>query len=199
LVRPGVILIAPLEEFNTYLHHSALFIMDVGYDDAFEDGNEVVIRGVLLDTPTPFTLGEMVPADSGVLSNRLLFRGGNRGGDAVLLLHSVKSLASSQEIGHVGIYQGGGLQQAMEACQKGLATTSQFKFFFNYYEFSAPELEEMLATTVDGDDAWQSVEADDPSLVLRDWDRGECWRYLRNVLTQRFHGGSCSETDNGEE
>jgi Uncharacterized ACR, COG1678 len=179
IVRPGVVLVAPSYEFSTYLRESAVFVHAMGYDETLEAN---VIRGVVIDYPTAFTIGEMSEAVKGtLLANNVLYRGGSEGGDSVIMLHS---FGGREEIGSSGIYEGG-LLEAMAACDNGSANPEQFKFFFNYCQFGVKELEDMLDDEEDGD-AWVSVQVA-PSMVLNwDWARGECWKQLRNSVRQHI-------------
>lgn len=185
VVRPGVVLLPPREEFNHYLRRAALFVYGMGLDEQDED----VIRAVVLDNPTPFTMGEMSPGGVvGALAHNLLWRGGNRGPDAAMLLHSCETrdeTSCARSIGASGIFEGG-LQEAMDRCNEGLSENGDYKFFFNYCEFSPTELEGMLKEVGEDGDAWMSVEVP-PQIVLSDlWNKGECWSFLRNTVKQRF-------------
>lgn len=205
IVREGVVLVAPPEEYNHYLMRSALFVYAMGLDDY----NEQVIRCVVLDNPTPFTLGEMATGLNGMerdgssssssspsspLLNNLIYRGGNLGGETAMMLHSRKEL-KRDEIGTSGIYEGG-LAQALslvnaateadaDANEAQAPVVNDFKFFFNYCQFSPVELETML-DVIDPEtgDAWISFEVA-PALILEEWDKNECWRYLRNEWKKR--------------
>lgn len=145
IVRPGVVLLAPAEEFHHYLRQSALFIYAMGTDD----DDEYVIRGAILDNPTPFTMGEMMEnkASGGVYEN-LVFRGGESGGQEAFCLHSIDALGK-EEIGTSSIYQGGELSK--------IEDPSKVKFFFNYMEFLEQELEDMLEIVHEDGDGWTSV------------------------------------------
>lgn len=214
LVREGVVLIAPTEEYNHYLMRASIYVYAMGLDEY----NEQVIRCVVLDNPTPFTMGEMTNRQNGsessssssssspLLEQNLLYRGGNLGGETAMMLHSVKELGR-EEIGCSGIYQGG-FEQALEwvadsstaaststSSSLSLSRAQQFKFFFNYCQFSPFELEGMLET-VDGEtgDAWMSVEVP-PEVVLAEWDKNECWRYLRKVLRKRNEASAASTNE----
>ena len=50
VVRPGVCIVAPPEEANHFLNDAAIFIYAMGEDEE----ERFVIRGVILDMPTPF-------------------------------------------------------------------------------------------------------------------------------------------------
>ncbi len=145
IVRPGVVLLAPAEEFHHYLRQSAVFIYAMGTDD----NDDYVIRGAILDNPTPFTIGEMMEnkATGGVYEN-LIFRGGESGGQEAFCLHSIQSLGL-EEIGTSRIYQGGELDK--------IEDPSKVKFFFNYMEFLEQELEDMLEIIQEDGDGWTSV------------------------------------------
>ena len=220
IVREGVVLVSPPEEYNHYLMRSSLFVYAMGMDEY----NEPVIRCVVLDNPTPFTLGEMATgltttdtttsnsaddragrgSNMSPLLNNLIYRGGNVGGETAMMLHSRKDL-DRDEIGTSGIFEGGlaqalalgddagggttetqqQQQQAVDAMTPQGMTNKQFKFFFNYCQFSPIELETML-DVVDPEtgDAWVSFEVP-PEMILEEWDKNEFWRYLRNELKKR--------------
>mmetsp|Transcript_241 Transcript_241/g.546 ORF Transcript_241/g.546 Transcript_241/m.546 type:complete len:273 (-) Transcript_241:1633-2451(-) len=176
IVRPGVILLAPAEEFHHYLRESAVFIYAMGTDD----NDDYVIRGAILDNPTPFTIGEMMEnkASGGVYEN-LIFRGGESGGQEAFCLHSVDSLGL-EEIGTSRIYQGGELDK--------IEDPSKVKFFFNYMEFLEQELEDMLEVIQEDGDGWTSVEVPPEMVLDSDYDKGEAWSILRNAIWSKRNG-----------
>lgn len=182
LVRPGVVLIAPSNEFHHFYRQSAIFIHAMGMDE----NEEEVIRGVILDQPTPFTMEEMAGLD-GRLGGNLLYRGGNIGGETAMMLQRA---GGDEEIGTSGVFEGG-LTDASERDDD----IDNYKFFFNYCEFLPNELEGML-DQVDSEtgDGWMSVEV--PSaFITEDWDKGDCWRHLRNVLRQRSMDDDATDSD----
>ena len=145
IVRPGVVLLAPAEEFHHFLRESAVFIYDMGTDA----NDDYIIRGVILDNPTPFTIGEMMDnKENGGVYDNLIFRGGESGGQEAFCLHSVDTLGL-EEIGTSSIYQGGELDK--------IEDPSKVKFFFNYMEFMEHELEDMLEIIHEDGDGWTSV------------------------------------------
>jgi len=79
-------------------------------------------------------------------------------------------------IGTSGVFQGG-LQEALQACRTGTASPDDFKFYFNYCEFTEDELNNMM-----NDEPWISVEVPTRMVLSCEWDRGECWKQLRNNL-----------------
>ena len=199
IIRPGTVLVAPKSEFHHFYRRAAIFIYAMGEDEDMEDGT-YVIRGAILDHPTPFTLGEMIN-DSALLSSQqelsntinsnnnnnknqpanpiasnLIYRGGDKGGDSVFMLHNQESIGNGEMIGTSGIFQGG-LRQAVELCATGQAKAQDFKFFFNFCQFTEAELESML-----DDDPWVAVEVPSEMVLSAEWDRGDCWKQLRNLL-----------------
>lgn len=180
LVREGVVLVAPTHEFHHFYREAAIFVFAIGENES----GDLMIRGVILDHPTPFTLEEMMENSmlkDTTLKDNLLFRGGDTGAEQVIMLHKHEGIGQSA-VGTSGIFQGG-FNEAIEACKQGTVDSSDFKLFFNYCEFTEATLEEMLDSTEDGD-SWMSVEVD-PSFVLdAEWDRGGACRRLRNVVRQ---------------
>ena len=76
IIRPGVVLIAPRHEYHHFLMKAAVFIYAIGINDY----GEHVTRGVIIDHPTAFTMGEMSAGSVvGVLGNNILFQGGEQG------------------------------------------------------------------------------------------------------------------------
>eukprot|EP00804_Cyclotella_cryptica_P025367 CCRYP_012457-RB/>CCRYP_012457-RB protein AED:0.03 eAED:0.03 QI:365/1/1/1/1/1/2/58/273 len=183
IVRPGVVLVAPKHEYDHFLMKSAVFVYAIGLDD----NQDMVIRGVIIDHPTAFTVGEMSPNVMGSISNNLLFRGGNSGGDTAMMLHSAGGphgpIQSGDMIGNSGIYEGG-IVSAMEAVDSGLIDASHCKFFFNYMQFRELELDDMFASLEDGD-AWASLEVPSELVLDSDLERGEMWSKLHNAV-KRF-------------
>jgi hypothetical protein len=135
----------------------------------------------------------------------LIFRGGDKGREnSVLLLHNPKNIPGcSEEIGTSGLYHGG-FDYIVSSSTTNSSSSSRsdgggtdnnsdidmdgnnFKFFFNYCEFTEDEIEELFASTEDGD-AWASVQIHDTSIILNEeWDRGDCWRYIRNGIVSQM-------------
>jgi len=178
LVRPGVVLVAPLHEYNHFLMKSAVFIHAMGVNDY----DEYVIRGVIIDHPTPFTMSEMANVQ-GPLGENLLYRGGEVGTDSAMMLHSIPGVSKSEEIGTSGVYEGG-LQAASDLCSTGTVETDKFKFFFQFTEWTETQLENMLAEVDSNGDAWASVEVSSDLILSCDLDRGDAWSSLRNRIQQ---------------
>jgi len=209
IIRPGVVMVAPGHESSHFLMKSAIFVYGVGVDGAT---GEHVTRGVIIDHPTAFTMGEMGGGSVvGVLGNNVLFRGGDAGNDSALLLHCHgDKLATSgsssggdgdsggdsggnnnndsggtppSPIGNSGLYEGG-LQSAMDAADDGIVSPDDFKFFFNYVQFTDNEIEGMLHMEDSAGDAWMSVEVPPDFVLNSDYGRGEAWTFLRNKIQQ---------------
>lgn len=189
-VRPGIVLLSPKDEFNHYLRRAAVFIYGMGIDDFGEEA----IRGVIVDQPTPFTMGEMTPNVVGMLASNLLWRGGNSGKDSALLLHACGG-DDAKPVGDSGIYEGG-LDQAMDLCNEGLTDASQYKFFFNFCQFSPTEMEQMLNDKYEDGDGWMSLEVPPHIILSDDYGRGDCWKYLRKVVRERFPNEPSESEDN---
>lgn len=182
IVRPGVVLVAPVHEYHHFLMKSAVFIHAIGLNEY----GEHVTRGVIIDHPTAFTMGEMSAGSVvGVLGNNILFQGGNQGNDSAIMLHSLgdENIGDGKMIGTSKIYEGG-LGAALAAADEGEADPDKFKFFFNYMEFTDNELQSMLNDEDSEGDAWISVEVPVDMILDSDLDRGDAWRSLRNQLKQ---------------
>ena len=184
IIRPGVVLVAPKHEYDHYLMKSAVFIYAIGLDE----NEDMVIRGVIVDYPTAFTISEMSPNVMGSLSDNLMFRGGRNGNDSAMLLHSAGGthVQAGEMIGNSGIYEGG-IVSAMEAADAGRANPDQFKFFFNYMQFREKELDDMFKGVVDDDgklDEWVSLEVPPEYVLDGDIEKGETWSKLRNIIRE---------------
>jgi hypothetical protein len=95
-IQPGVVLLAPSYEHSHFLKHAAIFIYAMGTDEIYKD---TVVRGVLLDHPTAFSMGEMCPGSVfGELAHKTLFTGGNQGKDSAMLFHSLGGSPDSAQI-----------------------------------------------------------------------------------------------------
>lgn len=189
IVRPGVVLVAPPDEFHHFLREAAVFVYAMGNDE----DDLYVIRGAIIDHPTPFTIHEMMSPDAldggqqeeteDYLQN-LLYRGGESG-DAVFMLHSDEKLGGEAEqgmIGTSGVFQGG-LDFAMS--NDYTIDPEKCKFFFSYMEFTEAELEEMLENREDDSTQWVSVEVPSDFILNSGWERGEAWARLRNAVREK--------------
>jgi hypothetical protein len=188
IVRPGAVLVAPKHEYSHFLMKSAIFIHRIGRIDTTTtpDEQQIVIRGVIIDHPTAFTMSEMCPDSvNGVLGQNILFRGGDVGKDTAIMLHSYGEslIPCGDAIGSSGIYEGG-VNIALNMANEGLLDPEKVKFFFNYVEFTEQELDKILSETDSDGDAWTSLEVP-PSIILGNhFDRGDAWSFLRNQINE---------------
>jgi len=214
LVKIGSVLLAPRHEFHHYYRKAAILVYAMGYEEQQdpngaaeaerEEEGVYVVRGLILDHPTPFTLGEMFDdgneqqkqqqkqqQDGNPLLDKFVFRGGDKGGKGVILLHKRSDLSGASSIGDSGLYQGG-WDAALAQCESDRRdgdeerAADDYKVFFNYCEFTETEIENMLRESTsdeEGDDGWMSVQVD-PDLALADYDRGEAWSRFRNAVVQ---------------
>lgn len=72
----------------------------------------------------------------------------------------------------------------MDLVDGGTIGSSEFKFFFNFIEFTDVELKEMMSAMDSDGDAWVSMEVPTGVVLNNDYGRGECWSYLRNQMKQ---------------
>lgn len=189
IIRPGVVLVAPEHEYDHFLMKSAVFVYAIGLD---EDEN-TLIRGVVLDHPTAFSIGEMSPNVMGRVAENVLFRGGYSGSDTAMLLHSAGGpdgpVAAGHRIGTSEIFEGG-IVSAMEAVDAGAVAPVRCKFFFNHMQFTVKELDGMFAATDSEGDQWVSLEIPPEDVLDSDYDRGELWRKLRRTVQREFRQDS---------
>jgi hypothetical protein len=201
VVREGCVLLPPAHEFHHYYKSSALFVYDIGYDD---DQEEILIRAVVLDNPTPFCLSEMIRTSSsstpdssddlGLLSSHLLFRGGgtddgNNPNSSIVWFHNVPEL-NDEEIGEYnsGVYRGTSWRRAVEVMESHNNEQQRhplFKFFFNYVEFRQQELEDLLEDGSDSHDGWVSLTIPSGMILDNSYDKNDCWTRLRNIMKQQ--------------
>ena len=168
--------------------------------------------------------------DIGLVGERPLYMGGENGGDTALLLHKYPELSPpSQPVGPVGTPVGpdgtekyssnikqprlfkGGVGLVKDAFGEGLygpdmeePDQDKFKFYFNYMEFSAIELDDINDETrrammglqggdsdtdggVEGSstgsffDGWLCLDFEEEDVVLfNHYARGDAWAMLRN-------------------
>jgi hypothetical protein len=175
IVRIGAVLVAPAYEFHHYYRKSAIYIYDMSLE-----GEDYIIRGLLLDHPTPFTVNEMSNDSVGesLLADNFLFRGGDKGGDGMILLHNHSEIMGATQITK-DIYQGG--WDAALAAQN--VNSEDFKVFFNHVEFTEQEIENMLEQSEDGD-SWKALEVSPDVVLNQHYDRGGAWAKLRNYVAQ---------------
>ena len=134
-------------------------------------------KGLLLERPTAFTVDEMVPGFDEFSSNTL-FRGGEDGGNKVVVLHTHGELDGAREVG-LGVFEGG-ISAARKAVASGAASPGDFKFFFGQFKVTPQDLDGML-----GGGGWRAVSlgAATSEAVLRNHETGPgLWTTLQRRL-----------------
>ena len=157
------------------------------YAIGLDDDERTIIRGVILDHPSAFTIGEMSPNVMGSLSENQLFRGGYDGSDTAMILHSAGGpdgpVKSDTMIGTSGLFEGG-IVSAMESVDAGVIDPDLCKFFFNYMQFTEQEVDNMFAGQGDDGDSWVSLEIPPEYVLNSDYNRSELWYRLRNNIRE---------------
>jgi hypothetical protein len=219
VVRLGCVLVAPDHENSHFLRRAAVLVHAMGEIDPaaaaspspFHSRNcgeggggsgEYMIRGLILDHPTAFTLADMMPGvdpETNRMSHLPIFRGGDTGRDGLILLQHIPgpraaaAATSAIEISKNGLYHGGWDEALRAASGSDRSSAAQvhagnFKVFFNYLEFTETQLEEMLAAdpaAEGGDDCrWVSLEVPPSTVLNSDYSRGGAWSDLRNAVAR---------------
>jgi putative AlgH/UPF0301 family transcriptional regulator len=128
----GCVIAASADDYGHFTQKSVALV--------FEYSTEAT-KAVVIDKPSAFTIGEMTSMDMGPLAGNRLYRGGEDGGSAVIMIHK-RNLPGAQRIG-TDLFVGG-LQAAKAAVTAGEASAGEFKFFFNYMRWSPGGLEEQV-------------------------------------------------------
>jgi putative AlgH/UPF0301 family transcriptional regulator len=129
----GVVLLAQPSEFSHFLIRAAVLL--------FEYDPKTGAKGVILEKPTAFSMGEMSPT-AGPFEPNVLFTGGEDGQDMAIMFHKYDLDGFAKYIGS-GIYVGG-LKQARELVESYKAKPRDFKFIFNYVMWGPAQLETEL-------------------------------------------------------
>lgn len=140
---PGIVLVAAPDNFDHYFCESLVLLLD-------HDG-ERGSRGVLLNHETPWSVTEMNDALT-PFDHNLVFLGGDRGADTMLMLHADASLPGAAPVGAGGLHRGG-LSAASARVAAGSAAPSAFKFFYKVSEWLPGMLDREVA-----DGLWTTVE-----------------------------------------
>jgi len=199
-LQPGTIITSPLYESSHWLKKCSIFLYSI------TKHYEFVLKGVILDYPTAFTIGEMSNSIPGVLSGNILLNGGDVGSDKVIVLHPYDTkyimqdnklydndstvCKGSYRIGDSNIYMGG-LHDLTILAEKKLIDSEKCQFVFNYVEFTEKQVKEIIMKEVKGDDdGWMSFNVRDVNLVLKqDLKRGDIWKKLRSWYKQNVENG----------
>jgi Uncharacterized ACR, COG1678 len=213
VVRLGCVLVAPEHETRHFLRRAAIFVyamgerpVDGGRPQEDDDETEYVIRGLILDQPTAFSLSEMMPGidPSNGMANLPIFRGGDTGQDGLILLQgrhdesggrdATETTITATEISS-GLYHGGWTEALAAAANDGALDNGsrKFKVFFNYCEFTEAQLEAMLGSSTgtsdeaansNDDDVWVSLVVPPDAVLNSEYGPGEAWASFRNAVTQ---------------
>lgn len=161
----GCVLLAQPTDVSHFFNKAAIFIFQ--YSEA--DG----AKGVILERPTAFNMGETSPG-IGLFEGNTLYQGGDDGMDTAVMLGKYGLGGTCKYVGS-GIYLGG-ITQARELIGKGEAVPKDFKFFFNNAEWKAGVLEKEIASG-----RWDVVKIP-PADVLRQAREMNLWSKTRNTL-----------------
>jgi putative AlgH/UPF0301 family transcriptional regulator len=130
-VEEGCLLVAQPNEYNHFMVRGAVLII--------HHAPEQRSRGLLLDHPTAFTVGETAPALD-VFAENTLFLGGEAGANTALMLHRF-ALPGARAVGGSGLYLGG-VRSAMEKVEAGEFSPGDFIFVFNECEWEPGVLQQ---------------------------------------------------------
>ncbi|CAB1117878.1 unnamed protein product [Ectocarpus sp. CCAP 1310/34] len=145
----------------------------------YEHGEGGPSRAVCVDKGLDFTIGEMSTGDLGPLSNNRLFRGGDDGGEAAIMIHP-HDIMGSRPLGDTGLFVGG-FVTALDLVEENKAKPSDFKFFFNHLSWPAGALQEQV-----GKGLWKVVRL--PKDVLLETKRMrdmELWGRIEFALQKK--------------
>ena len=192
-LEPGVVLLAPPSEYDTFLRHQLLLVVERD-----SEGGGV---GLILDRPTALSIGEAAPGavGPGALAANTLYMGGEHGGQKVVLLHEYESIDGARPVGASGLCVGG-VAHAVACVEGDVLPPSEFKFFFNEYIWLPGAIEQMVDRDDDGSFSPRGFLPLrlDTRLVLRQQGKaGKLWSEVRRLLRSR--GISLSRDDAGEE
>ena len=162
---PGCVLLAQPNDHSHFFVRAAIFI----YQYNVKDG----AKGVILERPTAFSMGESSPG-IGVFEGNTLYMGGDDGSDTALMLGRIDFGGTCKNVGS-GIFLGG-MKSASELVKSGGAVPKDFKFFFNNAEWGPNVLEKELESG-----KWDVVKLP-PEDILRQDTEMNVWSRARNTL-----------------
>lgn len=170
-VTLGVVVTAPVKEYDHFLRQSAVLII--------EHGDGAPSYGLNLESPTMMTIGEAAAGVvTGPLGENQLFMGGQHGGRGAMMVHSTPGVAGATRLGDTGLYIGG-IKDAMARVDRGDAACDDFKFFFNLCKFPPGQLDGDVA-----DGRWTAYEDVPLAIMLRQnrfADKGDLWAEIRKA------------------
>lgn len=162
------LLVAPESEGGHLTNEGVVFIYQINDEEA---------TGVVLQKPTTFTMNEMAP-DFDDFDENVMYRGGEEGGQSVLMFHPHGDLDGCRNVGN-GIFVGG-VQNAKQAVWSGMKPASTFQFFFNHLTFSTVNLEGMLSEN----GGWKVLRFPEQAMVdvVLSPGEGEIWSQLHRRI-----------------
>jgi putative AlgH/UPF0301 family transcriptional regulator len=165
-LKRGVVLLAQPDDHGHFVMRAAVLLFDHGSDRGS--------RGVILEKPTAFTMGETT-GNAGPFEANSVFLGGGDGSDTAIMLHKYDLEGFAKYIGS-GIYVGG-LKQAREMVESFKAKPKDFKFVFNTLEWAPGQLEREVA-----DGRWDLVHVPPHMITEQGPELGKLWSKARNTL-----------------
>ena len=163
---PGCVLLAQPNDSSHFFVRAAVFI----YQYEKEEG----ARGVILERPSAFSMGETSPG-IGCFEANTLFIGGEQGSDTAIMLGKLQLEGACKYVGS-GIYLGG-MKAAKERVTDGIGLPKDYKFFFNHAEWEAGVLEKEIAAGT-----WDVIKAPPEDVLCQDSSGVEFWSRARNQL-----------------
>jgi putative AlgH/UPF0301 family transcriptional regulator len=161
----GCVLLAQPNDSSHFFVRASVFI--------FQHSKEGGSRGVILERPTAFTMGESSPG-IGVFEGNTLYMGGDDGSDTAIMLGRFELPGSCRYVGS-GIYIGG-IKSATELVKSGGAVPKDFKFFFNNAEWGPGVLEKEIEAG-----RWDVVRMPPEDILSQDSGLS-LWNKARNKL-----------------
>ena len=162
----GCILLAQPNDGSHFFIRAAIFI----YQYSKEEG----AKGVILERPSAFTMGETSPG-VGCFEANTLFIGGEQGSDTAIMLGRKPLEGACKYVGS-GVYLGG-MKSAKERVMNGDGVPKDYKFFFNHAEWEAGLLEREIT-----DGKWDVIKAPPEDVLSQDPTKTEFWNRARNQL-----------------
>ncbi len=162
----GCILLAQPNDNSHFFARAAVFI----YQYTKEEG----AKGVILERPSAFSMGETSPG-IGCFETNTLFIGGEQGSDTAIMLGKRQLDGACKYVGS-GVYLGG-MKSAKEQIMNGDGLPKDYKFFFNNAEWEAGVLEKEIQAGT-----WDVIKAPPEDVLAQDPTQAEFWSRARNQL-----------------
>ena len=162
----GCILLAQPNDSSHFFVRAAVFI----YQYSEEEG----AKGVILERPSAFSMGETSPG-IGCFEANTLFIGGEQGSDTAIMLGKRQLEGACKYVGS-GVYLGG-MKSAKEKVMNGDGVPKDYKFFFNHAEWDKGVLEKEIDAGT-----WDVIKAPPEDVLAQDPTLAEFWSRARNQL-----------------